>query len=174
MCVNHDTPQVLHFREQLGIEAVVVPGVSAVFSAPLLGGIPVTHRGLANQVVLSTGYGKDPGAQVRLQPYHHEQTAVYLMAVGRIRELCDRLQAEAGYPSDCPAAIVERASTQQQRVVAGTVRTLAAMADEFEVKPPATIVFGSVVEVLNGQHQGHVQVRATFTADEDSMHPGHL
>jgi len=158
---------VLHFREKLGIEATVVPGVSAVFSAPLLGGIPVTHRGLANQVVLSTGYGKDPGAQVRLQPYHHEQTAVYLMAVGRIRELCDRLQDEAGYPGSCPAAIVERASTPQQRVVAGTVSTLAKMADEFAVKPPATIVFGSVVEVLNGQHQGRVQGRAPNIAGDE-------
>lgn len=153
----------LQFRESLGVEAKVVPGVSAVFSAPLLGGIPVTHRGCANQVVLSTGYGKDLSVPVRLQPYHQEQTAVYLMAVGRIKELCDRLQTEAGYPRDCPAALVERASTPQQRVVSGTVGTLASIAEQLQVKPPATIVFGSVVTVLNGAHEGCVPAYTVLT-----------
>lgn len=154
----------MQFRDRLGVEAKVVPGVSAVFSAPLLGGIPVTHRGAANQVVLSTGYGKDLSVPVRLQPYHPEQTAVYLMAVGRIHELCDRLQAEAGYPHDCPAALVERASTPQQRVVAGTVGTLAAVAAQLGVQPPATIVFGSVVAVLNGPHEGCVPAHTAGAA----------
>lgn len=35
--------EVLQFR-QYGVEPEVVPGVSSAFSAPLLGGIPVTHR----------------------------------------------------------------------------------------------------------------------------------
>jgi len=36
--------EVLTFRK-FGLEAAVIPGVSAAFSAPLLGSIPVTHRG---------------------------------------------------------------------------------------------------------------------------------
>ena len=39
------------------------------------------------------------------------------MAVGRLRELCDRLEHEAGYPGSCPVGIVERASCPGQRVV---------------------------------------------------------
>ena len=63
--------EVLEFRKRLGIEAKIIPGISSVFSAPLLGGIPVTHRGSATQVVMSTGYGKGeatPDLQVYL-PY---------------------------------------------------------------------------------------------------------
>lgn len=41
--------EVLEMRE-LGVEPKVVPGISSVFSAPLLGGVPVTHRGVATQV----------------------------------------------------------------------------------------------------------------------------
>lgn len=41
--------EVLVMRE-LGVEPKVVPGISSVFSAPLLGGVPVTHRGVATQV----------------------------------------------------------------------------------------------------------------------------
>lgn len=42
--------EVLEMRH-LGVEAKVVPGISSVFSAPLLGGVPVTHRGVATQVM---------------------------------------------------------------------------------------------------------------------------
>ena len=45
--------EVLKFRE-MGHEPAVIPGVSAAFSAPLLAGIPVTHRGVSNQVVMCT------------------------------------------------------------------------------------------------------------------------
>lgn len=41
--------EVLEMR-RLGVEPKVVPGISSVFSAPLLGGVPVTHRGVATQV----------------------------------------------------------------------------------------------------------------------------
>lgn len=41
--------EVLEMRE-LGVEPKVVPGISSVFAAPLLGGVPLTHRGVATQV----------------------------------------------------------------------------------------------------------------------------
>lgn len=61
--------EVLWFREHLGVEAKVLPGVSAAFAAPLLGNIPLTHRDVSNQVVMSTGYGKDE-ARPALQVCH--------------------------------------------------------------------------------------------------------
>ena len=48
--------EVLEMR-RLGVEPKVVPGISSVFSAPLLGGIPVTHRGVATQVGVCVGVG---------------------------------------------------------------------------------------------------------------------
>lgn len=62
---------------------------------------------------MSTGFGKNYSTPA-LQPYHPEQTAVFLMAVGRLRELCSRLVEEAGYPESCPVAIIERASCPDQ------------------------------------------------------------
>ena len=94
--------EVLEFRSRLGVEAAVVPGVSAVFSAPLLGGIPVTHRGVANQLVVSTGYGRELSTPA-LQRYHPDQTAVFLMAVGRLPELCARLQVRLCSPAAPPS-----------------------------------------------------------------------
>jgi len=122
-------------------------GVSAAFSAPLLGSIPVTHRGVSNQVVMCTGYGRD-GTSPDLIQYHKEQTIVFLMAVGRLRELCERLIRLAGYPSTTAVAIIESAGCPNQRTVVGNMETIADLAEEYEVKPPSTIIIGEVVNVL--------------------------
>ncbi|KAL3804951.1 hypothetical protein ACHAW5_011081 [Stephanodiscus triporus] len=138
--------EVLEFRK-FGVEPRIVPGVSAAFSAPLLGSIPVTHRGVSNQVVMCTGYGRE-GTSPDLIRYHEEQTVVFLMAVGRLRSLCVNLVEKAGYPEYTPVAIVERAGCPDQRTVVGTVGTIADIAEENDVRPPSTIVVGEVVNVL--------------------------
>ncbi|CAM9430623.1 unnamed protein product, partial [Scytosiphon promiscuus] len=107
--------EVLEMRE-LGVEPKVVPGISSVFSAPLLGGVPVTHRGVATQqVTLGTGYGQNY-ARPDICDYHPQKTAVFLMAIGRLEELCEDL-VRRSYPTDTPVAIIENASTPRQRCV---------------------------------------------------------
>lgn len=138
--------EVIKFRE-FGVEPKVIPGVSAAFSAPLLGSIPVTHRGVSNQVVMCTGYGRN-GTSPDLIQYHKEQTIVFLMAVGRLRELCQRLINMAGYPSKTPVGIIQNAGCPTQRTVVGNMETIADLAEEYQVKAPSTIVVGEVVNVL--------------------------
>lgn len=138
---------------QMHVPSCMLQGVSAAFAAPLLGSIPVTHRGVSNQVVLCTGYGRD-GTSPDLIQYHKEQTIVFLMAVGRLDELCNRLVTMAGYPSKTPVAIVERAGCPNQRTVVGTMETIAAMAIKYNIQPPSTIVVGEVVNVLLEEVEG--------------------
>jgi len=138
--------EVLKFRE-MGMEPTVVPGVSAAFSAPLLGGIPVTHRGVSNQVVMCTGYGRN-GTSPELIQYHKEQTVVFLMAVGRLQQLMDNLCNLAGYPRDTPVGIVERAGCPDQRTLVGDMSTIASLAEQHVIKAPSTIIVGDVVPVL--------------------------
>uniref|UniRef100_A0A7S4AWV6 uroporphyrinogen-III C-methyltransferase n=1 Tax=Pseudo-nitzschia australis TaxID=44445 RepID=A0A7S4AWV6_9STRA len=138
--------EVLQFRK-FGVESKVVPGVSAAFSAPLLANIPVTHRGYSNQVVMCTGYGRE-GSSPDLIQYHEEQTIVFLMAVGRLRVLCERLIKLAGYPKDTPVGIIERAGCPNQRTVIGNMQTIADIAEKHNIQAPSTIVVGKVVNVL--------------------------
>jgi len=138
--------EVLRFRE-MGVEPSVIPGVSAVFAAPLLGGIPVTHRGVANQVVMCTGYGRN-GTSPDLIRYHEEQTVVFVMAVGRLRELAKNLISMADYPPSTRVAIVEQAGNPGQRTVKGDLSDIAEVAERENVRPPSTIVVGGVVDVL--------------------------
>ena len=80
--------------------------------------------------------------------YHEEQTIVFLMAVGRLRVLCERLIDLAGYPQDTPVGIIERAGCPNQRVVIGDMQTIADIAEKHNIQAPSTIVVGKVVNVL--------------------------
>ena len=96
---------------------------------------------------MCTGYGRE-GTSPDLIQYHKEQTVVFLMAVGRLRELCDRLVKLAGYPTDTPVGIIEKAGCPDQRTVVGNIETIADIAEKYDVQAPSTIVVGGVVNVL--------------------------
>ena len=77
--------EVLEFRK-LGVEPLLVPGVSSAYAAPLSAKIPLTHRGVSNSVIISTGYGRNE-AVIEIPEYSADRTVVLLMAVGRIEEI---------------------------------------------------------------------------------------
>ena len=139
--------EIIEFRK-LGVEPIVVPGVSSSYAAPMSANIPLTHRGVSNSVLISTGYGKAE-AVIELPEYVSDRTVVLLMAVGRIGEIAANMTA-MGYPKDTPVAIVERATTPEERTLTGTLATIAYVAQRDGAKAPATIVIGEVVNVLRG------------------------
>jgi siroheme synthase len=101
---------------------------------------------------MCTGYGRE-GTSPDLIQYHKEQTVVFVMAVGRLRELCLRLIDLAGYPANTPVAIIEKAGCPDQRTVVGDMTTIADLAEKHNIKPPSTIVVGDVVNVLLEQDE---------------------
>ena len=70
------------------------------------------------------------------------------MAVGRLKELCDRLINKANYPSDTPVAVVEKAGCPDQRTITGNLMTISDLSIKYNIQPPSTIVVGDVVKVL--------------------------
>ena len=66
------------------------------------------------------------------------------MAVGRLAGLSRGLM-DAGYPEDCPVAIIERATCPDQRTVRATLATVVESASQYGVRAPAIICVGEVV-----------------------------
>ncbi len=125
-----------------GLSVEVIPGISSVVAAPGAAGIPVTHRGIANGYVVITGHQLQDLtvlAQVDL-------TLVVLMGVATLPQLTSELIA-GGKSSSTPVAVVEQASTPQQRVTVGTLESIASLASSVGVTNPAVIVIGDVVTV---------------------------
>lgn len=140
--------EVLFFRRH-GYEPTVVPGVSSALAAPLAAGIPLTHRGVADQVLITTGRGRG-GAVPDMPPYSPTRTTIFLMAAERLAQLARDLVAR-GYPATTPVAVVERATCEDQRVLRSTLDRVGREAAAWAVQAPATVVVGAVCDVL---HQG--------------------
>jgi len=131
---------------EAGVPVDVVPGVSSAFAAPAAAGIPVTHRDVARSVAVVTASSAHGDATDLSLVATATDTLVLLMAAGRLEETCATLVA-AGRPADTPAAIVQWATTDDQRSVSGTLSSLPAYARGASVGPPATLVVGDVVRV---------------------------
>ncbi len=131
-----------------GIDVEVVPGVSSAVAVPGSMGIPVTHRGLASSFAVVTGHedpAKPGGHQVDWERLATAvDTLVVLMGVATLPVITARLIA-AGRSTDTPAAVIERGTTSDQRVVSGTLGTIAARAAH--LASPAVIVVGAVVDL---------------------------
>jgi uroporphyrin-III C-methyltransferase/precorrin-2 dehydrogenase/sirohydrochlorin ferrochelatase len=68
------------------------------------------------------------------------------MGVATLPQLTSGLIA-GGKSSSTPVAVIERASTPQQRVTVGTLESIASLASNVGVTNPAVIVIGDVVTV---------------------------
>jgi uroporphyrin-III C-methyltransferase len=126
-----------------GIPFEIVPGVSSAFAAPAAAGIPVTHRGVASSVAVLTATLAG-GADADLSST--ADTLVVLMASGRLSATCEALVRRGRHPDE-PAALIQWATTSQQRSVAGTLSGLPALAADAGIGAPATLVVGRVVDV---------------------------
>jgi uroporphyrinogen III methyltransferase/synthase len=132
-----------------GIPFEVVPGVTAGVAAAAYAGIPVTHRDLASAVAFLTGH-EDPAKPGSALDWGalaaFPGTLVLYMGVRRLEAIAERLMA-AGRDAGEPAAVIQRGTFAGQRVVGGTLATIAAVARAAGVTAPAIAVFGSVAEL---------------------------
>lgn len=155
--------EVLAFRKA-GIIPTVVPGISSSLAAPLMLGIPVTQRGVSDSLLLCTGVGRG-GKIVKLPGYERNRTVVLLMGVARLEAVVKALTEISSdsststtnrngdaFPVYTPIAIIERASSSDQRLIASTLEgVVKAMASEGEQRPPGMIVVGWSVLALEGK-----------------------
>ena len=126
-----------------GVHVEVVPGVSSVLGATAAAGIPVTAREIAGSFAVVTAHrvgseDQDWHALARVD------TLVILMGVERLAAVVGSLLA-AGRAPDTPVAIVENGTLPGERVLEGTLATIAARAAAAAIRPPALIVVGDTV-----------------------------
>jgi uroporphyrin-III C-methyltransferase len=130
-----------------GIPFEVVPGVTAAAGIAAYSGIPLTHRAFASSCVFAAGHLKDGSIDLDWEGLvRPRQTVVIYMGLHGLPVLAEQLIAH-GMPPDTPAAIVQRGTTPQQRVVAGTLATLPQLVEAERLQPPTLIIVGGVASL---------------------------
>ena len=131
---------------EAGVPVTVVPGVTSAFAAPAVADVPVSHRGVAHEIVVVSGHvaPDDPRSLVDWPALGRLRgTVVLMMAVERIGAFAAAL-VDGGRPADTPVAVVQDGTMRIQRSVRATLATVADVVREHRISPPAVVVVGPV------------------------------
>ncbi|MEV4660178.1 uroporphyrinogen-III C-methyltransferase [Micromonospora sp. NPDC049301] len=137
---------------EAGVPVTVVPGVTSSIAAPAAAGIPVTHRAVAHEFTVVSGHvaPDSPASLVRWEALAGLRgTLVILMGLKNLAAITATLIAHGRSPQT-PAAVVQEATTGAQRMVRSTLGAVAADVLAADLRPPAVVVVGDVVDALGG------------------------
>ncbi|MFB2623657.1 uroporphyrinogen-III C-methyltransferase [Methanothermobacter marburgensis] len=132
--------ELLALREA-GVEAKVIPGVTSAVGVPTSAGLPVTHRGVATSFTVVTGHEDPTKPEKQVHWDYRADTLIILMGVGNVRENMQEIMKHR--PPETPVCVIERGTTENERVILGTLEDIA----EKDLRPPGIIVVGEVVNV---------------------------
>jgi uroporphyrin-III C-methyltransferase/precorrin-2 dehydrogenase/sirohydrochlorin ferrochelatase len=125
----------------------VVPGITAASGAACYAGIPLTHRDHAQSVRFVAGHLKGGDLDLEWDQFlSRGETLVFYMGLVGLPVICRELMSH-GREADTPVALVERATTEHQRVITGTLATIAAEVEREQPQAPTLIIVGDVVRL---------------------------
>ncbi len=127
-----------------GIQYEIVPGVTAALGAAAYAGIPLTARGYSTAVRMLTYYKQDlVNADYMEDLARTNDTLVFYMSSGNLDALVERLVAH-GIEDDKWVAVVEQATTPQQRVHHYPVSAYLNAAAGASYASPTLVIIGKV------------------------------
>ncbi len=130
-----------------GIHFQVVPGITAASGCASYAGIPLTHRDHAQSCVFVTGHLKNDCVNLNwTQLALPNQTVVIYMGLIGLVQICQSL-IEHGSPKELPIALIQQGTTDNQKVITGTLETLPSLVANQAIKAPTLIIIGSVVSL---------------------------
>lgn len=138
--------------KEMGIEFQVVPGVSSFLAAAAAMQREYTLPGVSQTVILSRMEGRTPVPEREglSSLAAHQASMVLFLTVDRLTEASGRLR-EGGYPADTPAAVVYKASWEDERIVEGTLGDIAERAKEAGIQKTALVLVGDFLGDFYGR-----------------------
>jgi precorrin-4/cobalt-precorrin-4 C11-methyltransferase len=136
-------------REQMdeldshGASYEVVPGVSSLGAAAAAINAEYTLPGVSQSIIITRIEGRTPVPEREniASLAAHGATMVIFLSTGLLENLTEKL-LEGGYSSDCPAAIVYKATWPDEKIVRTTVSKLAKDAKQESIEKTALILVG--------------------------------
>jgi len=132
-----------------GVPVTVVPGISSAIGVPTATGLPVTHRGTAQDFhVISVHV--PPGDERSTIDWpalaRSDGTLVLLMSLQRIGAITSTL-IKHGRPANCPVSVIADGTMPTQRTIYSTLEGIERRLADEGVQPPAVVIIGGVVAI---------------------------
>ena len=150
-CLYGAIKEQMDLLEKENISYKVCPGVSSFCGAASALNAEYTLPGISQSVVITRMAGRTPVPEKEsIESFAaHQATMVIFLSTGMLEELSKRL-IEGGYQPETPAAIVYKATWEDEKVCRCKVKDLAVTAKENGITKTALIVVG---EVLGGEYE---------------------
>jgi len=132
--------------DKAGIPYDSCPGVSSFSGAAAALNLEYTLPDVSQSVIITRMEGRTPvPSKESIQSFAaHQATMVIFLSTGMLEELSKRL-IEGGYTKDTPAAIVYKATWEDEKSFVCTVGTLAKTAKENQITKTALMIIGDAV-----------------------------
>ena len=128
--------------DALGIEYEVIPGVSSFLGVAAVLKKEYTLPNVSQTVILTRMEGRTAmpeGEKLRDLAKHHA-TMIIFLSISMIEKLAEELSEE--YGEDTPVAVVYKATWDDQKIVRGTLKTIAQQVKEAGIQKTALTVVG--------------------------------
>lgn len=145
-CIYGAIREQMDILDERGIAYDYCPGVSAFCGAASALNLEYTLPEISQSVIITRMEGRTPVPEKEsIQSFAaHQATMVIFLSTGMLEELSRRL-IEGGYSYDTPAAIVYKATWEDEKKFICTVGTLAQTAKENQITKTALMIIGDVV-----------------------------
>ncbi len=138
----------IEFMKNKNIDFEVIPGITSATGVPTYMGLPLTHRNYSSSILIIPGHFKNGNTMDWEFIARFDGTLVILMGVSNMDEIMKNLILH-GKDENTPVCIIQNGTKNNQKILKGNIKNIADMSRKRKVQPPAVIVIGKVVHLLD-------------------------
>src|SRR5918994_3442192 len=140
-------------REQIdklnldGLNCKVIPGITAILGAASSLNLELTLPGITQTLIITRAELRTPvpeGEKISNLATHGATMAFYL-SVHLIRNIVEELLKAGSYQTTTPAAVVYRATWEDEKIIIGTIGNIVEKVREAKITKTAIIIVGNVI-----------------------------
>jgi len=133
--------------EKIGIESIIVPGVTSFLASAAALGTQLTLPGVTQTIIVTRAESrtKVPKRERISELAKHKATMVFYLSVHLLSEIVKQL-IDGGYKKLTPVAVVYRASWNDQKILTGTLKDITKKVWKEKITRTAIVIVGDVIK----------------------------
>ena len=139
--------------EKDGLRCIVVPGITAILGAAAAMNLELTLPGNTQTLIITRAEFRTPVPEREKisELAKHGATMVFYLSVHLISDIVEEILKGGIYNKETPAAVVYRATWNDQKIIKGTLGNIVNKTKESKIIKTALIIVGDVLAPTNYQ-----------------------